>query len=319
MPLKIDIGEPGGPQYDVARAIKSFLDQMAEKNIILGAAVIKELMQNADDAEATELSVLLDERPIPEGFKPEFKRLLQPALLIRNDAPFQDKHEKKDGSQGDFYALCDLASGHKRAQSVSAGRFGIGFNSVYFFTDTPIIFSRREVHIFDPTHRIFDENGWKFSLDKFRSGVSSAGPIKDVLNWALPKLALNFGQAFGEIAIENTDYQQALLRLPLRLSGEGDQPLRSDSFPTHSDRLCLLKNMAEQAARAILFLKYLERIKFGVLNEEGVKILQNIEITPNPDEFRGFVNDVREEALELEAGGNLKCEFFKRTISVTQG
>jgi hypothetical protein len=72
--LKPDIGEAKGPQYDVARAIKSFLGQMAEGGIKLGAAVIKELMQNADDAGAKEMSVFLDERPVPPRFDDNYGR-----------------------------------------------------------------------------------------------------------------------------------------------------------------------------------------------------------------------------------------------------
>lgn len=296
---KLEIGKAGGPQYNVARAIKSFLDQMAEKNIILGAAVIKELMQNADDARATEISVILDERVIPEAFEKDFRQLLQPALLIHNNAPFQYEYEKKDGSRGDFDALCDVASGHKRAQAVSAGRFGIGFNSVYFLTDTPVIFSRREVHIFDPTHQfIVGNNGWRFTLDEFPSSASSAGPIKNALDWALPKQALRSDKAFGEISVENVDYMHVLLRLPLRLSGEGVQLLRSDSFSTSEDKHLLVKNMADEAARAILFLKSLERVKFEVLGEDGIETIEDIEITPNPVEFRDFLACVEAQGLK---------------------
>ena len=60
MTFSPEIGKAGGPQYDVGRAIKSFLDQMAEGNIDLGAAVIKELMQNADDALIPDLRPLED-------------------------------------------------------------------------------------------------------------------------------------------------------------------------------------------------------------------------------------------------------------------
>ena len=49
----LEIGRAGGQQYDVAKAIRSSLQQMAEGNIDFGAAVIKELLQNADDAKAT--------------------------------------------------------------------------------------------------------------------------------------------------------------------------------------------------------------------------------------------------------------------------
>jgi len=148
------IGSHGGQQYDIVRAIQTFLGQMAEGGIGVAAAVIKELLQNADDAGATEVSVILDERPPPPDFPSDYRPLLVPAILVRNNRPFKLKKEVAEGDTDDFTAICDVASGHKRAQATAAGRFGIGFNSVYFLTDTPVLFSRREVHVFDLLHLV---------------------------------------------------------------------------------------------------------------------------------------------------------------------
>jgi len=65
MAINPGIGTSAGQQYDVARAIQAFLGQMAEGGIGVAAAVIKELWHNADDAGATEISVVLDERTPP--------------------------------------------------------------------------------------------------------------------------------------------------------------------------------------------------------------------------------------------------------------
>ena len=193
MPLKPAVGSPGGQRYDVARAIRTFLEQMASGGgFSFGGAVIKELIQNADDAGASELVVALDERN-GEDVPPEcseYGPLLEPALLIRNDARFRLLGEVQAGDQDDFEAICEVAGGHKRLNPTAAGRFGIGFNSVYFLTDTPVLFSRREVHVFDLRHLMFADDGWRFSLDDFPAVASSAGPIKTVLEWVLPKAIL---------------------------------------------------------------------------------------------------------------------------------
>ena len=65
MTVRPEIGEKGGQEYDVARAIKGFLQQMAEGRSQLGPTVVKELMQNADDAGADSMSFILDERKPP--------------------------------------------------------------------------------------------------------------------------------------------------------------------------------------------------------------------------------------------------------------
>jgi sacsin len=203
MPLIPAVGRAGGQKYDVAKAIRTFLEQMAGgAGFSFGDAVIKELIQNADDAGATELVVALDEREgsdLPIECRDAYGPLLEPALLIRNDAPFRIAGEVPAGDQDDFTAICEVAGGHKRFNPTAAGRFGIGFNTVYFLTDTPVLFSRREVHLFDLRRLMFADDGWRFSLDDFPATASNAGPIKTVLEWALPKAVLG-DSAFQEIA-----------------------------------------------------------------------------------------------------------------------
>src|SRR5437868_5779108 len=154
MAVKPDIGSAGGQVYPVLRSIQTFLSQMAEGGARPAPTVLKELLQNADDAGATEMSIVLDERKPRAGLCEDFALLFAPALLVRNNSPFRLASEV--GSEhDDFKAICDVAGGHKRAQATAAGRFGIGFNSVYFLTDTPLLFSRREIHVFDLLHEIF--------------------------------------------------------------------------------------------------------------------------------------------------------------------
>src|ERR1044072_6950264 len=250
------IGTVGGQHYNIVRAIHTFLAQMGtEIGFRSGPAVIKELIQNADDAGASELSVVLDERISPAGLPPEYDSLAGPALLIRNDAPFRTG---QDAESNDFLALCDVAGGLKLQRATAAGRFGIGFNSVYFLTDTPIIFSRREVHIFDLLHYVFRENGWKFPLAAFASQASFAGPIKQVLEWTLPKSVIQ--DAFGDLAQSGRDYQQSVFRLPLRLNVTEGERLADETFPTPESRQALLREICVQAAQSLLFLKSVEKI-----------------------------------------------------------
>ena len=167
---------------------------------------------------ASELVVALDERngeDLPRECRDEYGPLLEPALLIRNDARFRVVEEVSAEDQDDFTAICEVAGGHKRFNPTAAGRFGIGFNSVYFLTDTPVLFSRREVHVFDLRRLMFPEDGWRFSLDDFPAVALGAGPIKTVLEWILPKAILGEG-SFQELAAEGQDYRHTIFRLPLR-------------------------------------------------------------------------------------------------------
>lgn len=325
MPLKPTVGSAGGQQYPVLRSIQKFLQQMAEGDAHAAPTVIKEILQNADDAGASELAVILDERPAPAQLPSEYTDLFEPSLLVRNNAPFylcelcrrdgKDRdceHEQRD----DFHAIQDVAAGHKRAQATAAGRFGIGFNSVYFLTDTPLLFSRREVHIFDLLHRVFEveANGWRFSLNDFPTNAPThVGSIKLVLEWCFPKVALA-DRSFGDLAIDPSgDYQQAIFRLPLRRTPSGTTAIYDDRFPDTQNRIRVLRDMVDESARSILFLKHVTSISFSVLRERELEAFARVEVTPPPGEFEQFLQQVQELDRQHGLGPRRDCGF-DRTI-----
>ena len=298
MALKPEIGQEGGQQYPIVKSIQTFLGQMAEGGAQPATTVLKELLQNADDAGATEVSIVLDERIPPAVLSDQYKQFCHPAIIVRNNAPFRIKTEVPEDGQDDFTAIRDVASGHKRADSTAAGRFGIGFNSVYFLTDTPMIFSRREIHIFDLLHKVFPVNGWIFSLSEFpANSESAAGEIKTVLEWCLPKDALQT-DSIGGIA-KDADYRQAAFRLPFRIDTESKERLFEENFPHSRARKKVLDDMIDEAKCSILFLKSVNTIAFSVLKPDGCAVIAQTRITPNPSEFKDVLEAIRnKENLE---------------------
>ena len=110
-----------------------------------GFAVPKELVQNADDAGATEVKFLYDERQNEDAqtclIDESMKECQGPALWVYNDAVFTDD---------DFENITKLSGATKEAQTEKIGRFGLGFNAVYNLTDVPSFISRHNIVIFDP-------------------------------------------------------------------------------------------------------------------------------------------------------------------------
>jgi len=313
---KPEIGQKGGQEYPVLKSIQTFLKQMAEGGARPAPTVLKELLQNADDAEATELSIILDERDCSRvsALCPGYSALCSPALLVRNNRPFRLASEV-GAAHDDFSNILNVAGGHKWAQATAAGRFGIGFNSAYFLTDSPLIFSRREIHIFDLLKDMFGENGWRFPLDDFpRNAGSHVGPMKEVLDWCLP-IAVLQSNSLGNIAGDpHGDYKQTVFRLPLRRSPEGTRALYDDRFPEFQNRQAVLTDMAEEAAHSIHFLKNICKISFSVLRERQAEPLVEVEATPCPAEFKQFVANVNELAKQDQAGESQGCAF-ERTIT----
>lgn len=90
---------------------------------------LKELIQNADDAGATEVKFLFDSRENAFGtsslIHPELSKFQGSALYVYNNGLFKEN---------DWHGIEGVMQGNKRLDPFTAGRFGVGFNSVYHIT-----------------------------------------------------------------------------------------------------------------------------------------------------------------------------------------
>ena len=135
-----EIGDEFGQEEKLTRRLNRLLEEYTD-----GFSVPKELIQNADDAGATEVRFLYDERTnedamtclIDEGMK----ECQGPALWVYNDAEFRNE---------DFENIVKLNGGTKEQENEKIGKFGLGFNTVYNLTDVPMFLSRNYFVIFDP-------------------------------------------------------------------------------------------------------------------------------------------------------------------------
>lgn len=96
---------------------------------------LRELLQNADDAGATEIEYILDTNtyigePLLHEALAEYHG---PALLARNNSVFTDE---------DLASLSAVGDSRKRHDSESTGKFGQGFNSVGY----PSLFLAPSMH-----------------------------------------------------------------------------------------------------------------------------------------------------------------------------
>ena len=100
------------------------------------ATLIFELLQNADDADASTLRIDVG----------------QHALVVFNDAVFSDCGDQdltsenclylaQRGHRCDFHSFRDVASGDKRDRADTTGAFGIGFIAVYQVADRAVLIS----------------------------------------------------------------------------------------------------------------------------------------------------------------------------------
>ena len=132
-----DVGQSEPLKVRLKNILKEYKD---------GLTIVKELIQNADDACATEVNICYDARNhrVSPGslFFPGMAGCHGPALVVHNNAMF---------TQEDFRNITKLAGASKECQTLKIGKFGVGFCSVYHMTDIPSFISNQYLYIFDPT------------------------------------------------------------------------------------------------------------------------------------------------------------------------
>ena len=253
-----------GQKEPVTRRIKRIVDDYATRSDIF-----KELLQNADDARATEVKFLIDwrEHPTNSLFTDELAKWQGPALIAYNNAVFSDQ---------DLDHICELAGETKMKDPLKTGRFGVGFCATYRLTDVPSFISRRFFTMFDPhTTYLGDrvsagEPGMRVDLVENKEDLTM---YEDQFK---PYNGLFGCEVFN---LSGDGFQGTLFRFPFR------------SFETASNsNVCqevidaeganeLLDELSRQASHIMLFLKHIQKVSVYVLNKGGENMEEKMELT----------------------------------------
>jgi sacsin len=130
---ELELGdEDDEDEFDQREAVATGIADTLERYPV--EATFKEYLANADDAKANEISWLLDSREHPRVslVAPGLSAYQGPALLVHNDGTFQGK---------DFDGFKDVGRGSKREDSTTIGKFGRGSQTMYHWTDVPMLLS----------------------------------------------------------------------------------------------------------------------------------------------------------------------------------
>ncbi|XP_046902959.1 sacsin isoform X2 [Hypomesus transpacificus] len=168
-----------------------------------GGQILKELIQNADDAGASQVVFIHDERTY--GSQEDLGINQGPALYAFNDAVF---------TEDDWHGIQATGRSVKRDDPNKVGRFGIGFNSIYHITDVPCIFSSECLGLLDPQEKIHDRRpGFLWSLvDKEDQGTlmnAQFQPFQDIVQ-------LLTGKSWENVIMDDQNFNGTLFRFPLR-------------------------------------------------------------------------------------------------------
>ncbi|GJP36737.1 hypothetical protein CLOM_g21211 [Closterium sp. NIES-68] len=217
-----------------------------------GPGVLCELVQNADDAGAREAAFLLDHSRFGASsvLSPRMAEWQGPSLYAYNDAVFSDR---------DLIAISRIGQDSKLEKPSAIGRFGLGFNSVYHFTDVPGFVSGQNLVIFDPHASNLP-------------GITPSHPGLKIsfVGRGLPD---QFPDQFRPFLLFGCDLQSAyhgtLFRFPLRSEAAAGRSEIKHEPCTPEDIKHLFKSFQRTATEALLFLRNVGRISVFERMEAG--------------------------------------------------
>ncbi|MFE8599808.1 sacsin N-terminal ATP-binding-like domain-containing protein [Archangium violaceum] len=237
-----------------------------------GLGLVKEFLQNADDAGASYLHVTYDRRQHPGHLSnAEQDVVLGPALLFANDRPF---------TPDDLENIQHIDKGGKLREARGTGRFGQGFNSSYSVSDHPTLLTDDWVVWFDPHGRAHGRthNAWAWYLKQ----VTEAWPA-----WAA-----TFTPAGLEPGSER--FNGTVFRLPLRSAKEAPRSEILQEAFTHDDFEAILDEVRRAGPALLVFLRSVQSLRIDELSGDGTRRLRYVLTTTNPAEVEAARAPLRE-------------------------
>lgn len=236
-----------GQHEQLTIRIKNIIEAYPAKKDIL-----KELIQNADDAEATEIHFVWDRRKhaTEKIFGENWKLLQGPALCVYNNKKFSNE---------DLMGIQQLGEGGKHGTLGRTGKYGLGFNSVYHLTDCPSILTGDEYLCISDPNMNYVEGGNKESPGcMFLIDEHFKKSFQDAYHAFFPeKFPLNSGTMF---------------RLPLRTEEMAAKSKISIHAIKDSEMMELFLALKTDPEELILFLKYVTQIHFHEINKDGNEV-----------------------------------------------
>ena len=251
--------EEEGQMLPVSRRINRILTEYKEVS-----DVFKELIQNADDAGATEVKFLVDWRqhPIETLFKEEMKHWQGPALYAYNSSVFTDE---------DFKNIYELEGATKKDDTTAIGRFGLGFCTTYHITDVPSFVSKDKIIFLDPLLKYLPR-------DKGGGGIRfDFSTQSDVIEEFYHDQMLPFEGVFGcKILGSTVEYNGTLFRFPFRTEAQSGSELSRVTF--NNQKIKEMKESFMSSAHLLpVFLQHVKKIELWEL-EGNEKHPQNMKM-----------------------------------------
>ncbi|KAK6179092.1 hypothetical protein SNE40_011528 [Patella caerulea] len=269
-----------------------------------GFTIPKEIIQNADDAGATTVKLLYDERIVKEAqtclFNEGMIPCQGPAFWAYNDAMF---------SEDDFRNITRLAGATKKDDSMKIGRFGLGFNSVYNLTDVPSFLSGETYVVFDPHESHLGKCGLKINLNF---------PGNQLMRHKMKGQFYPFEGVFGCNIVnkDRVNFKGTLFRFPLRNSDEASKSEIKDISYSKSEMKEFIKKIEDGAGNLLLFTQHVNKIELYHIEKDSSSGKPELlmEVSKSSNHSRQSVLQTLTETKNADA---YLTEIIEITLSIT--
>ena len=275
--------------------------------------IFKELIQNADDSQATEVVFILDcqqykkESLCPSGCKPSWRELqTTPSLLVYNNSSF---------TANDLQGIQAVGIGGKKGKN-TIGRFGLGFNSVFHLTRCPCLLTTSQdgeesvFCVFDPHKEYLNipkdkKPGTKIT---FNTNVPNRRNISCFGDQFAPYFAQPILSKFEVMENLRKRKSFSIFRLPLNTLSDKKMDTKENLKVMRE----LLDRLMIEAPRLLPFIKNVKQIKI-------------FEIGCDSDAVRVFLNGsintqiIAHKKVEVErpiAGYSKSLQIFNKKVTV---
>ena len=298
-----DIGIPFGQQEKLTNRLKRILTGYPSEKEIL-----KELLQNADDAQASEICFIKDARHHPDEkvFKDSWKQLQGPALCVYNNRPF---------TNADIKGIQSLGEGSKGDDINKTGQYGVGFNAVYHLTDVPSFVSRGGetgdvLCMFDPHCKYVPNANEKEPGRMF----------KDV-----KKLREKFPDVFPCYLEEHFPMKNAtMFRFPLRSKKMAEESKISCTPVTGETLDVMMEDLKKELFEVLLFVNNVKKISLCAIDERGelvnsysVEVVMSKEDNKKRQMFSRYMKNISGQAKEQDSFLPTDVKVNKCTYTMT--
>ncbi|MQL84580.1 hypothetical protein Taro_017078 [Colocasia esculenta] len=288
------VAEAFGQHEALTTRLKHIIEMYAD-----GPGILFELVQNAEDAGACEVAFLLDKTHYGTSsiLSPEMAEWQGPALYCFNNSIF---------SSQDLYAISRIGQDSKLEKPFSIGRFGLGFNSVYHFTDIPGFVSGENIVIFDP------HTSYLPGISPSHPGLRIRFVGKSVLGQFPDQFTpfLHFG-----CDLQNS-FPGTLFRFPLRgeIAASRSQIKKEKYSP--EDVQSLFSSFSEVIPEALLFLRNVKTISIYMKDgpDHGMQLIYAVSRhkVDGPEKELHPLHDLLSFVHGNPKGGLTKEKFFDK-------